>query len=212
MKKVILDIVKAKGEKGISLKKLYKKLKESDENYDDNDINKIMDKLISKNKLVNDEGIIKVPSDDQPLVNDPVEVTEEEVESVKPLSKKRKQSPTVDDEATDTVTDKSTVTKTTNANKTNDKSKLKDMYPELWRTGEQLWRDNGFNQDYLLQNPDNITRIFCGNLNKNITEEQLRGCIENITYIKWITDRETQQFYGMHYFIYIVQYMTTIRL
>ena len=196
MKKVILDIVKEKGKKGISSKKLHKKLKESDESYDDNDVDKTINKLISKNKLVDDDGFIKIPSDDQSLlVNEPVEVAEAEVESVKPMSKKRKQPPTVDDvDATDSVV------KAPSTTKSNDnKSKLKDMYPELWRTGEQLWRDNGFNQDYLLQNPDNITRIFCGNLNKNITEEQLRGCIENITYIKWITDRETQQFYGIHY-------------
>ena len=149
MKKVILDIVKEKGERGISSKKLHKKLKESDESYDDNDVNKIIDKLISKNKLVDDDGFIKIQSDDQTfLVNDPVEVFVEEAESVKPLSKKRKQPFTVDDnEATDTVIDKSKVAKASSANKTNDKSKLKDMYPELWRTGEQLWRDNGFNQD-----------------------------------------------------------------
>ena len=207
MKKIILDIVKEKGQKGISSKKLHKKLKESDENYDDNDINKIIDKLISKNKLVNADGFLKIQSGGHLLsVGDPVEVNEEEIESVEPLSKKRKQPPTVDDnEATDSVTNKSKVANASNTNKSNDKSKLKDMYPELWRTGEQLWRDNGFNQEYLLQNPDNITRIFCGNLNKNITEEQLRGCIENITYIKWITDRETQQFYGIHYYkIYIL--------
>ena len=53
-------------------------------------------------------------------------------------------------------------------------------YSELWKTGEQLWREDNFDFEYLRQNPDGITRIFCGNLNKNITEEQLRSCIENI--------------------------------
>lgn len=33
-------------------------------------------------------------------------------------------------------------------------------------------------------------------MNKNVTEDQLRGFIEDIVYIKWITDKETQQFYG----------------
>ena len=67
---------------------------------------------------------------------------------------------------------------------------------DLWRTGEQAWRDGTLDADYLQNNPDNITRIFCGNLNKKITEEDLRSCLEGITYIKWITDKQTQEFYG----------------
>ena len=31
-------------------------------------------------------------------------------------------------------------------------------YPNLWATGEQAWRDGSIDQDYLDQNPDNITR------------------------------------------------------
>lgn len=41
-----------------------------------------------------------------------------------------------------------------------------------------------------------ITRLFCGNLNKKVTEDDLKGCIEGITYIKWITDKQTGEFYG----------------
>jgi hypothetical protein len=67
---------------------------------------------------------------------------------------------------------------------------------ELWRTGEQLWRENGFDSEYLRSNPENITRLFCGNLSKNITEEQMKSFIDGIVYIKWITDKETKQFYG----------------
>ena len=67
---------------------------------------------------------------------------------------------------------------------------------DLWRTGEQAWRDGTLDADYLQNNPDKITRIFCGNLNKKITEEDLRSCLEGITYIKWITDKQTREFYG----------------
>jgi RNA recognition motif-containing protein len=41
-----------------------------------------------------------------------------------------------------------------------------------------------------------ITRLFCGNLNKKVTEEQLKQCISGITYVKWITDKATKEFYG----------------
>lgn len=51
-------------------------------------------------------------------------------------------------------------------------------------------------QDYLTKNPDGITRLFCGNLNKKITEEELKGCLEGLTHIKWITDKQTREFYG----------------
>lgn len=67
---------------------------------------------------------------------------------------------------------------------------------DLWKTGEQLWRENGFDSEYLRTNPEGITRLFCGNLSKSITEEQLKSFIDGITFIKWITDKETKQFYG----------------
>lgn len=93
-------------------------------------------------------------------------------------------------------------TTTNNGNKNNKKQKdngkeEKDpKYKELWRTGEQMWRDGTFDDWYLTSNPDNITRLFCGNLNKKVTEEDLKSCIEGITYIKWITDKTTGEFYG----------------
>lgn len=73
------------------------------------------------------------------------------------------------------------------------------MYPDLWTTAEQMWRDQSMDQTYLDTNPDSITRLFIGNLNKNVTEEQLRSTIDGITYIKWITDKTTRQFYGTTY-------------
>ncbi len=44
--------------------------------------------------------------------------------------------------------------------------------------------------------PHRITRLFCGNLNKKITEEEMKKCIQGITHIKWITDKTTGEFYG----------------
>lgn len=70
---------------------------------------------------------------------------------------------------------------------------------ELWKNGEQYWRDGTLSQEYLRTNPDKVTRLFCGNLNKKVTEEELKNCIDGITYIKWITDRESGEFYGTSY-------------
>ena len=67
---------------------------------------------------------------------------------------------------------------------------------DLSKNGEQAWRDGLLSQEYLSSNPDNITRLFVGNLNRKITEEELRGCFEGVTHIKWITDKQTREFYG----------------
>lgn len=67
---------------------------------------------------------------------------------------------------------------------------------ELYKDGEKAWRNNLLDDDYLTTNPDKITRLFCGNLKLNITEEQLMNCIDGITHIKWMTDKQTREFYG----------------
>lgn len=67
---------------------------------------------------------------------------------------------------------------------------------ELWKNGEQAWKDGAFDLGYLRNNPDRITRLFCGNLKIDITEEQLRNAIPGITHIKWMTDKHTREFYG----------------
>lgn len=67
---------------------------------------------------------------------------------------------------------------------------------ELWKTGEIAWRDGLLDASYLADNPDRITRLFCGNLNKTITEDELRDAVPGITFIKWITDKQTREFYG----------------
>lgn len=80
-------------------------------------------------------------------------------------------------------------------NLANDSSAATDTF-EMWRDGEKAWKDGTLDYEYLCSNPDKITRIFCGNLNLNITEEQLKGAINGITYIKWMTDKQTRKFYG----------------
>jgi nucleolin len=41
-----------------------------------------------------------------------------------------------------------------------------------------------------------VTRLFCGNLNKKVTEEELKTRLPGIMFIKWITDKQTGEFYG----------------
>jgi hypothetical protein len=67
---------------------------------------------------------------------------------------------------------------------------------EMWKYGEQVWADGTLDQEYLVNNPDGITRLFCGNLKKTITEEQLHNAINGIVFIKWMTDKTTREFYG----------------
>ena len=38
--------------------------------------------------------------------------------------------------------------------------------------------------------------MFLGNLSFKITEEKLRQSLPGLKFVKWITDKETQQFYG----------------
>ena len=70
------------------------------------------------------------------------------------------------------------------------KAESKDTF-ELWKNGEAAWRNNTLEFEYLASNPDKITRLFCGNLNKHITVEQLQEHLPGISYIKWIRDKET---------------------
>jgi len=67
---------------------------------------------------------------------------------------------------------------------------------ELWKYGEQLWAEGTLDNRYMTENPDGITRLFCGNLKKEITAEQLHNAINGITHIKWMTDKVSREFYG----------------
>lgn len=45
-------------------------------------------------------------------------------------------------------------------------------------------------------NPQNITRLFLGNLAFSVDESSLRDFIPGLKFVKWITDKETGKFYG----------------
>ena len=70
-----------------------------------------------------------------------------------------------------------------------------DQY-DLARNGEQAWRENTLPAEYLENNPDQITRLFCGNLKLEVTEDGLKECLPGITYIRWQKDKTTKNFYG----------------
>jgi len=66
----------------------------------------------------------------------------------------------------------------------------------LWKNGEQAWRDGTLDAEYLSRNPDKITRLFCGNLSLSVTEEALKEFLPGIVFIKWQKDKVTKEFYG----------------
>ncbi len=70
-----------------------------------------------------------------------------------------------------------------------------DQY-DLAKNGEQAWRENSLPPEYLENNPDQITRLFCGNLKLDVTEDALKECLTGITYIRWQKDKTTKNFYG----------------
>lgn len=70
-----------------------------------------------------------------------------------------------------------------------------DQY-DLAKNGEQAWRENSLPAEYLENNPDQITRLFCGNLKLEVTEDGLKECLPGITYIRWQKDKTTKNFYG----------------
>ena len=176
MKSVIISIVRELSSEGLKIKKL-KKLTlakvDDDSSAEDEDFDEVFEKLQSKGKIVVDEDGL-------------VSIAEEK-------SSKRKRD---DEEPTETATKHTKATSGGKSASAVTTSAAANYPKELWKTGEMLWRENGFDYEYLRTNPENITRLFCGNLSKTVTEEQLKSCIEGITYIKWITDKETKQFYG----------------
>lgn len=65
-------------------------------------------------------------------------------------------SKTVEKRKRDVVEEDDEIEKSTPAAKvpTTTKSAKVTSYEELWKTGEQRWRDNGFDQEYLRTNPE----------------------------------------------------------
>jgi hypothetical protein len=175
MNKLILTLLKSSDDK-IKLKEIKKSLKEN-EYYTNEEINETINDLVDRGKIIIENNFVSLIKEKKKSRSESLDDIDDDLKS----KKIKKNNGSIVEELND---QSPTV------------SSLQGMYPELWRTGESLWREDGFDHEYLRSNPDGITRIFCGNLNRNITEKQLRSHIENIIYIKWITDKETQQFYG----------------
>lgn len=132
MKESVLDTLR---NGGLSEKKLKKSLwKVCKEQYDDEE--EFESKLQSTLKSLLKKDKIKL-EDDEYVLTDSNKVT------------KRKRDETEEDE--EVKSEK--IIKTAKADKPITKGKVL-KYEELWKTGEQHWRDNSFDQEYLRTNPE----------------------------------------------------------
>ncbi len=199
MESAILGVLQSKG--SLKEKKLLKKVTERYE-----ERGKVFDEAkftSALSKLMENKEVLK--NNDKELTLNKVQVTlkrprdEEEDEDVvvksssKDDKKKSKKSKKGDNDEDENGNDNNE-----NYDGEDDGLKIKKRwdYPDLWKNGEKFWRENTFDPEYLRTNPDRITRLFCGNLSRKITEEDLMARIEGVNYIKWITDKQTGEFYG----------------
>lgn len=191
IKTVIKDVLKKKGE--LSEKKLSKAvLKQLADEYEGKEkefASKFateLNSLVCKNKVAEKDGVYSTGGDEK-IVNNVIEVSS----SSSSKATKRPSTTPIEDKKVSKhikldVSDSTAPAEDSGVTST----------AELWKDGEKLWKEGKFEQTYLEKNPDKITRLFCGNLNRKVTEDELKGCIEGITYIKWITDKESGEFYG----------------
>jgi hypothetical protein len=129
MKESVLDMLK---KDSLSEKKLRKALwKVCKEQYDeeeefDQKFQLALKSLLKKDKIVGDSDEYSLKSNAKTAEKRKRDTTEDDDADVAPLSKAAAPLKT---------------TKVTS-------------YEELWKTGEQRWRDNGFDQEYLRTNPE----------------------------------------------------------
>jgi RNA recognition motif-containing protein len=177
MEAVILSILKSKGslkEKKL-VKKVDKKYKEGNTPFEESKFQKAL------GKLIDNKEVLKQANDE--LALNKVQVT---------IKRKRDEN----DDNDEGEADGEEGAAVEEGNDNDFKIKKRFNYPDLWKNGEQHWKDGTLDPEYLRTNPDRITRLFCGNLARKITEEDLMQRMEGITYIKWITDKTTGEFYG----------------
>jgi len=179
-----------------SEKKIRRSLKDLFESATADDFDDILTKslnnLLKKGKITNDDGKFILPATEIESFKRKSEEISTDIENVNnnennPLTKRKKENKSTED-------DENCVKDAVNIKSSNTTDI--DYKGELWKYGEQVWRDNMLDQSYLTTNPDRITRLFCGNLNKKITEDQLKNAIPGIMHIKWIIDKGTKEFYG----------------
>jgi hypothetical protein len=174
MKSEILDILQSKGnlkEKKL-LKKVLKQIGRKDDEEDEELLNQFKNTL---EELVEEKDIL--------LVNK--EYCINKVKSSKAATKRLGTFDNLDE-------DEPLVKKSKATTESTHISTKKFDYPDLWRNGEKFWKEGTFDPEYLRTNPDkyvsfdllqftillisnhfvySITRIFCGNLSKKVTED-----------------------------------------
>lgn len=193
MKQTILQILQGKGE--LKQKKLWKKVCKKLDSGDENDETSIKQFENVLKELLEEKDILEI--DGQYTIN-------KAKKAIPQTNTKRKAGldtyKDTEDGNNDADEQDETEEGEQQANKrvklANQTEKKKYQYVDLWKNGERYWKEGLFDTEYLQTNPDGITRLFCGNLNKKITEDELHSCLPGITYIKWITDKETGEFYG----------------
>jgi len=159
-------------------KSVFKKLGSEDVE----DFDKAIKSLTKKNKIE--------------VVGDKVRLLSSNEETSKKANESESNSGNSKRKRSEEVTSNSTENDKTNRKTKKEKSTGHTDTYELWKNGEAAWRNNTLEPTYLTQNPDKITRLFCGNLKKEITEEQLKEALPGVTFIKWIRDKESGEFYG----------------
>jgi RNA recognition motif-containing protein len=191
VKTAIRDVLKKKGSlsnaklRKAVLKVLAEDYPEGKEHEFNSKFDTELNSLVCKNKVAESDDKYHIP-EDGPIDNKIGAVAVNIEPSSSSSSSKRKSA---DEQPAAKATKH---VKIDDSGDTTEKASMK----ELWNTGEKHWREGTFEAGYLEKNPDRITRLFCGNLNKKMTEDDIKGCLSGITHIKWITDKETGEFYG----------------
>lgn len=197
IKTTIKDVLKESGD--LKATKLRKKvLKTLEEEYGDKEkefdrkYEVELNSLVCKNKISEKDGVYSAGGGsakvDNQVLKAPKQIEQQAPAKVEKVERKRK-------DTTEIQGKKKHVKMDENTGETIAEGEKGDM-TQLWQDGEKHWKNGTFDSSYLAKNPDRITRIFVGNLNRKITEDDLKGCIEGITHIKWITDKESGEFYG----------------
>lgn len=192
MKNIIIDIISKNS--GIDIHKLYdlvlQELEISNDPHNDetllhhNKIDDLLKKIIKKDKISYKNGKYYLHDSNNDLNKRKYEENSNSQKKMKLEINESKLSELVHEEQD---TDEPIIFK----------SGIKSKYYEdLWKNAEKYYKENTLPSDYINKNPDGITRLFCGNLNRKVTEDQLKQCIDGITHIKWITDKLTKEFYG----------------
>lgn len=184
LKKTIKKLIKQYNDEAtskIKVKDFKKEISSSGIDVDDDELDKVTKKFCDEGVFVLDgKYIVFNRSSDR-------NATENSNQTEKPKEKKR---------PLDDTENESSGAKRQKSDPQEEVDRDSTKFGDLWKNGEKYHKEGMISMEYSKNNPDGITRIFCGNLNKAITEEKLRDFLPGITYIRWITDKTTKEFYG----------------